>query len=66
MANKRKYTDEERYERHLEAMKKYQRKIKNGDKIRRYGNMTEEEKYESHRQAMKKYYEKKKAERKGE
>lgn len=52
------FTDEERYERHREAMKRYYERKKRGDEIRRIG-LTEEEKKESHKRAMRKWYIKK-------
>ena len=51
----RKYTDEERKVRHLEAMQRYITRKLNGEEIRGYGVLTEEEKKQHHAEAMKRY-----------
>lgn len=59
MARKRIYTDEERKQRHAEAMQRYFKRVADGT-VNHHKHYTEEEKKERHRQAMLRYYYKKK------
>lgn len=59
MGRPRIYTDEERKERHKQAMLRYYARVINGT-VKHHEHYSEEEKKERHKQAMLRYYYKKK------